>query len=122
MNGYSYSEVKMKSCLENCTCVSGGSDAIPHKCVICDMEKVLKVLADATRLKILYSLLDGEKCVFDIQADVNMSQSAVSHQLRVLRNNNLVKRSKDSTRAIYALADDHVKTILEMVFDHVSEE
>ena len=112
----------MKSCIENCTCVAGSSNVIPHKCVICDMEKVLKVLADATRLKILYSLLEGEKCVFDIQTDVNMSQSAVSHQLSVLRNNNLVKKSKDSTRAIYSLADDHVKTILEMVYDHVSEE
>ena len=112
----------MKNCLENCTCGASDSNTIPHKCIICDMEKVLKVLADATRLKILYSLLNGEKCVSDIQSDINMSQSAVSHQLSVLRNNNLVKKSKDSNRAIYTLADNHVKTILEMVFDHVSEE
>lgn len=111
----------MKECIEKCNCVAGSSDAIPHKCIICDMETVLKVLADATRLKILYSLLESEKCVCDIQKDVNMSQSAVSHQLRVLRNNNLVKRIKDSNRAIYTLADDHVKIILEMVYDHVQE-
>ena len=112
----------MKDCLKDCNCVEGCSDAIPHKCIICDMERVLKVLADATRLKILYCLLDGEKCVFDIQEEVNMSQSAVSHQLRVLRDINLVRRVKDANRAIYTLSDDHVKTILEMVYDHVCED
>lgn len=112
----------MKECEKSCTCVEGSSNAIPSKCVVCDMTKVLKVLADTTRLKILYSLLDSEKCVCAIQEDVNMSQSAVSHQLRVLRNIKFVKRVKDSNRAIYALADDHVKTILEMVYDHVVEE
>ena len=122
MNSYSYSEVIMKECIKCCNSIESGSDNIPHKCIICDMERVLKVLADSTRLKILYSLLDGEKCVCDIQEEVNMSQSAVSHQLRVLRDINLVRRVKDSNRAIYTLADDHVKTILEMVYDHVNEE
>lgn len=111
----------MKDCIKNCVYVNG-EEYMPNKCVLCDMTRVLKVLADNTRLKILYSLLDGDKCVYDIQEDVGMSQSAVSHQLRVLRDINLVKRSKESNRAIYGLADDHVKTILEMVYDHVTEE
>lgn len=111
----------MKECEKTCTCGSCSGRAMPDKCVICEMSKVLKVLADNTRLKILYSLLDGEKCVCEIQENVNMSQSAVSHQLSVLRNIKFVKRVKDSNRAIYALADDHVKTILEMVQEHVEE-
>lgn len=112
----------MKNCENNCTCVGGNNSCIPSKCVVCEMSKVLKVLADNTRLKILYSLLDAEKCVCEIQQDVSMSQSAVSHQLRVLRNINLIKRVKKSNKAIYALADDHVKIILQMVYDHVIEE
>ena len=110
----------MKECLG---CNDGQYvDHIPHKCVICDMAKLLKVFADNTRLRILYSLLDSDKCVGDIQEDVNMSQSAVSHQLKVLRDNNLVMRKKESNKMIYGLADNHVKVILEMVYSHVVEE
>lgn len=111
----------MKNCECGCTETESQNTCIPNKCIICEMSKVLKVLSDSTRLKILYSLLESEKCVCAIQTDVNMSQSAVSHQLRVLKNINLVKCVKNSNRVIYALADEHVKTILEMVQEHVSE-
>lgn len=111
----------MKNCQCGCKEIEGNNSCIPTKCVICEMSKVLKVLSDSTRLKILYSLLEGDKCVNSIQEDVNMSQSAVSHQLRVLKDINLVKCVKNSNRVIYALADDHIKTILEMVQEHINE-
>ena len=94
---------------------------VPSKENILNMSKLLKVFADDTRLKILYSLLDGEKCVSQIQRKVEMSQSAVSHQLSVLRSSNLVRRVKRANLAIYCLADDHIKTILQMVYDHILE-
>ena len=94
---------------------------VPSKENILNMSKLLKVFADDTRLKILYSLLDGEKCVSQIQQEVEMSQSAVSHQLSVLRNSNLVRRVKRANLAIYCLADEHIKTILQMVYDHILE-
>ena len=94
---------------------------VPSKENILNMSKLLKVFADDTRLKILYSLLDGEKCVSQIQQEVEMSQSAVSHQLSVLRSSNLVRRVKRANLAIYCLADEHIKTILQMVYDHILE-
>lgn len=111
----------MGSCECDCHVVEGNSTCIPSKCVICDMSRVLKVLSDATRLKIVYSLLEGDKCVCNIQEDVNMSQSAVSHQLKVLKDINLVRCVKNSNRVFYGLADDHVKTILKMVQEHIEE-
>lgn len=94
---------------------------VPSKENILSVSKLLKVFADDTRLKILYSLLEGGKCVSQIQQEVGMSQSAVSHQLSVLRNNNLVRRTKMANLAIYCLADEHIKTILQMVYDHILE-
>lgn len=112
----------MKNCECDCEVIAGKNTCIPNKCVICSMSKVLKVLSDPTRLKILYSLQEREKCVCDIQEDVNMSQSAVSHQLKVLKNINLIKSKKESNKVIYSLSDEHVETILKMVEEHICEE
>lgn len=85
------------------------------------MEKMLNVASDYTRLKILFALMDGEKCVSDIQEIADASQSLVSHQLRVLRDSKLVDYRKDGTKVCYFLTDDHVRKILSIAQDHVSE-
>lgn len=91
-------------------------------CMICKVSKMLKVMSDETRLKILYSLLKGEKCVCELQELTNSSQSLISHQLASLRKANLIGFRKDGNRVFYALKDEHVKKILDIVQEHVLEE
>ena len=83
--------------------------------------ELFKGFADATRVKILYQLLAKEQCVSDLAAAVELSQSAVSHQLRMLKQMHLVKFRREGKSAIYSLADNHVKTILQMGLEHVLE-
>ena len=80
-----------------------------------------KVFGDKTRIKILFCLQDSEKCVEEISESVGMEQSAVSHQLRVLRANKLVSLRKEGKSSVYFLADDHVKTIIAMGKEHIEE-
>ena len=80
-----------------------------------------KVFGDITRVKILFVLLQGEVCVYDIACLLEMTQSAISHQLRVLRQSRLVRCRRSGKTMLYALADDHVRTILEMGMDHIME-
>ncbi|MCW6660914.1 metalloregulator ArsR/SmtB family transcription factor [Aerococcaceae bacterium NML201209] len=89
-----------------------------------ELEKLadfFKVLNDLTRLKILYALEDGELTVNQIAAVVTMTVSAVSHQLRVLREHKLVKARKEGKYAYYSLDDDHVQAILEIALIHLRE-
>ncbi len=94
---------------------------LPNEQTLEAMEKMLNVASDFTRLKILFALMDGEKCVSEIQEIADASQSLVSHQLRVLRDSKLVDYRKDGTRVCYFLNDDHVRKILSIAFDHVTE-
>jgi len=94
---------------------------IPNTKTLEAMEKLLNVASDYTRLKILYALMDGEKNVSEIQEIADASQSLVSHQLKVLRDNNLVNYRKDGTRVVYFLSDEHVREIIQVVYDHVTE-
>ena len=80
-----------------------------------------KVFADTTRLRILEVLLKQEKVVNDIAEQLNISQSAISHQLRLLRNLNLVKTKKIGQNVLYSISDDHVKVILEYGIEHIKE-
>ena len=92
-----------------------------------DVEKLqeladfFKVFGDSTRIKILYVLYENEMCVYDIATLLNMTQSAISHQLRVLKQNRLVKYRKEGKTALYTLADEHVFTILSQGMEHVEE-
>lgn len=86
-----------------------------------DLADFFKVFGDATRLKILYVLLCSEMCVYDIAAVLGMSQSAISHQLRVLKQMDLVKNRREGKTIFYALADDHITTILSQGLDHIEE-
>ncbi|MCM1568707.1 MAG: metalloregulator ArsR/SmtB family transcription factor [Roseburia sp.] len=80
-----------------------------------------KVFGDSTRLKILYVLLCSEMCVYDISSLLGMSQSAISHQLRVLKQMGLVKNRREGKTIFYAPADSHIVTILSQGLDHIEE-
>ncbi len=84
-----------------------------------DVADFFKVFGDATRVRMLYILLNSEMCVGDIAETLEMTQSAVSHQLRVLRQSNLVKYRKDGKTVYYSLDDDHVKTVLQQGVSHI---
>ena len=86
-----------------------------------DLAEFFKVFADATRLKILYVLLCSEMCVYDIATLLGMSQSAISHQLRVLKQMDLVKNRREGKTIFYSLADSHIVTILSQGLDHIEE-
>ena len=92
-----------------------------------DVEKLqeladfFKVFGDSTRIKILYVLSQSEMCVCDIAAPLGMPQSAISHQLRALKNVRLVKARREGKTVFYSLADDHVKTIINQGLEHVRE-
>ena len=89
--------------------------------LIYDIADLFKVYADSTRLKILIALLDGDLCVGEIANKLEMSQTAISHQLRLLKQNHLIKYRRDGKNVIYSLADDHVKTIIDCATDHIEE-
>ncbi len=94
--------------------------------VIKAMEQLLKVSADATRLKIMFTLLGNsgeavEKCVSEIQEEIGSSQSLVSHQLKVLKDEDLVATRKEGTKIYYSLKDEHVEQLLKVVLEHVLE-
>jgi ArsR family transcriptional regulator len=86
-----------------------------------DLAEFFKVFGDATRLKILYALLCSEMCVYDIATLLGMSQSAISHQLRVLKQMDLVKNRREGKTIFYSLADGHIVNILSQGQDHIEE-
>lgn len=86
-----------------------------------DLADLFKVFSDSTRIRILTVLFEGEMCVGDIAERLEMSQTAISHQLRVLKQNHLIKYRRQGKSMIYSLADDHVKTIINCAAEHVEE-
>ena len=84
-----------------------------------EMAELFKMFGDSTRIKILCLLIEGEKCVQEITDAAGSSQSAVSHQLRLLKQARLVRSRRNGKQIFYSLADDHVKTILQMGLEHV---
>ena len=80
-----------------------------------------KALSDFTRFKIVYALLDGEKNVNEIEKDVNMSQTAVSYQLKTLRQSRLVKYERRGQNVYYSIDDEHIKEIVSISIDHIKE-
>lgn len=94
---------------------------LPEDRILISMAELFKLFGDATRIKILYSLFESEMCVCAISEMLNMSQSAVSHQLKVLRDGNLVANRREGKTVYYSLADDHVRSIIGQGFEHVTE-
>lgn len=88
---------------------------------VIDLSELFKIFGDSTRIKIINILLDGEMCVNDIASAINISQSAVSHQLRILKSAKLVKYRKDGKEIYYSLVDNHVEKIFMMGCEHINE-
>lgn len=88
---------------------------------VIDLSELFKIFGDSTRVKIINILLEDELCVNDIAKKINATQSAVSHQLRILKSSKLVKYRKEANSIYYSLADDHVKKIFELGCEHINE-
>ena len=94
---------------------------LPDEDTLYDLAELFRIFGDSTRIRILYVLFEAEMCVCDIAALLGMTQSAISHQLRALKNARLVKARREGKTVFYSLADDHVKTILDQGIEHVCE-
>ena len=94
---------------------------IPDKETMERIAELFKAFADTTRVQILSNLVERELCVTDIAEAVELSQSAISHQLRFLKQMHLIKFRREGKNIVYSLADDHVRTILQMGLEHVME-
>lgn len=95
--------------------------ALPDDATVARASTLLKALADPTRMRILLAMKEGELCVCDLSHLLGMSQSAISHQLRVLRDNRLVSWRREGRQVFYRLADRHVEEILEDALEHAEE-
>lgn len=96
-------------------------EQLPDDEVLYELADLFKVFGDSTRIKILYALWESELCVGDLAQLLDMSQSSVSHQLRVLKDAKLVRFRRDGKIIFYSLADAHVRTIIGMGMEHVEE-
>lgn len=96
-------------------------DRMPDEETLYDLAELFKVFGDSTRVKILCVLFEAEMCVCDIAQLLNMNQSAISHQLRILKQNRLVKSRRDGKAVFYSLADSHVRTIINQGMEHIEE-
>ena len=96
-------------------------EIMPDEDALFDLAELYKIFGDSTRIKILYALFEAELCVCDIATLIGMSMSAVSHQLRILKQACLVQYRRDGKSVYYSLADDHVRSILGQGMEHISE-
>ena len=96
-------------------------EAMPDEEELYDIAELFKVFGDSTRIRILYVLFESEVCVCDLADILNMTQSAVSHQLKILKQNKLIKSRRDGKSIYYSLADDHVRTIINQGKEHIEE-
>ena len=94
---------------------------MPEEDDLYDLAELYKVFGDSTRVKILYVLFAAELCVYDIASLLGMTQRAVSHQLRILKKNKLVKFRREGKTVFYALDDDHVRSILRLGMEHLGD-
>ena len=101
--------------------VRKAKEQMPEEEVLYDMAEFFKVFGDSTRIKIISALFESEMCVCDLSAALNMTQSAISHQLRVLKQANLVKFRREGKVVYYTLSDDHVKDIFNQGLVHIQE-
>ena len=97
------------------------SGIMPGEEELCSLAELYKIFGDSTRIKILYALFEAELCVCDIAMLIGMSVSAVSHQLRILKQARLVKTEKKGKAVYYSLNDSHIEKILNIAIDHIRE-
>ena len=96
-------------------------EKLPAEESLMDLAELFKVFGDSTRIRILFVLFEAEVCVCDLAQALNMTQSAISHQLKILKNNKLVKSRREGKSVFYSLADDHVRTIVSQGMEHIEE-
>ncbi len=96
-------------------------EEMPTDETLYDLAELFKVFGDTTRIRILYALFEAELCVCDIAQLLGISQTAVSHQLRILKTNRLVRARKEKKNVFYSLADDHVRLIVAQGMEHINE-
>ena len=94
---------------------------MPPEELLQDLGDLFKVFGDTTRIRIMYALYEGEMCVCAISELLNMTQSAISHQLKTLKDANLVSARRDGKEIYYSLSDEHVKSIIAEGFEHITE-
>lgn len=115
--------------IEKCDCdvihediVEEVKGKMPQEETLYDLAELFKVFGDSTRIRILWALDESEMCVCDIAVLLNMTQSAISHQLRVLKQAGLVKNRRQGKVVFYSLEDDHVRAIFEKGLEHIKED
>ncbi len=97
------------------------NDYMPPEDTLYDLAELFKVFGDSTRIRILFVLFESEVCVCDLAEALNMTQSAISHQLKILKQNKLVKSRREGKSVFYSLADGHVRTIIAQGLEHIEE-
>ncbi|MBR2942311.1 MAG: winged helix-turn-helix transcriptional regulator [Clostridia bacterium] len=102
--------------------LSAVRENMPREETLYDLSELFKVFGDSTRIRILFVLFEAEVCVCDLAAALGMTQSAVSHQLKILKQNKLVKARREGKSIFYSLADGHVRTIIDQGLEHIEEE
>lgn len=98
------------------------NETMPEETELYDLAELFKVFGDSTRIRILFVLFEAEVCVCDLAKALNMTQSAISHQLRILKQSKLVKSRREGKSIFYSLADDHVRTIIAQGREHIEED
>ncbi len=98
------------------------NEKMPDEEELIELAELFKIFGDSTRIRILYVLTEAEVCVCDLAEALNMTQSAISHQLRILKTARLVKSRRSGKSIFYSLADDHVKTIIAQGSEHINED
>lgn len=96
-------------------------ERIPDEDILYDLAELFKVFGDSTRIRILFVLFEAEVCVCDLAEALNMTQSAISHQLKILKQSRLVKNRREGKSVFYSLADGHVRTIIAQGIEHIGE-
>ena len=98
------------------------NDTMPEETELYDLAELFKVFGDSTRIRILFVLFEAEVCVCDLAEALHMTQSAISHQLRILKQNKLVNSRREGKSIFYSLADGHVRTIISQGREHIEED
>ena len=97
------------------------NETMPEETELYDLAELFKVFGDSTRIRILFVLFEAEVCVCDLAEVLNMTQSAISHQLKILKQSKLVKARREGKSVFYSLADGHVRTIIAQGMEHIEE-
>ena len=101
--------------------IIAANEQMPDEDELYDLAELFKVFGDSTRIRILFVLFQSEMCVCDLAQSLNMNQSAISHQLKILKQAKLVTGRREGKSVIYSLADEHVRTIIDQGREHIEE-